>query len=561
MTDILYNPIFPQEEFDKLKKQTLSALSMSGTDPNSIASTVANVLRFGKNHPYGEPATEETIQNITLDGVKNYYKTYFTPAIGYLVMIGDLNLGEAKALANKYFASWKSQPVKFAKYDDPATFKGNRVAFVDKSGAVQSVITITNIFRLKPGDPDVLPASMMNNILGGGVFSGRLMMNLREKKAFTYGANSSLSSDKLLGQFSAGAQVRNSVTDSAITEFLYEMRRMRDEPVTAEDLQLTKNVMAGEFGRALESPATLATFAMNTARYNLPADYYSTYLERLEKISVADVQTMAKKYLQPENCIILVVGNKNEVAEKLTRFAGSGKVELYDRYGNPEVSQPLALPEGFTANNVIELYLQAIGGKQNVQGIRSVSTKASGKIEAMGQKMDLSLETVQSAGNLYQTVKMGEMLVNKQVYNGTEGWMEGMGGASQVSKGADLDKMRDGAILFPELLYFNPDFKTTLQGIEAVDGHNAYLLKIVYPSGLIENEYFEIGSGLKIRKSSIAEVQKQSIQSITDYADYREVNGTKFPFSVKQKVADQVIEILFDKIEINGEVKPELFKK
>ncbi len=561
MSDILYNPVFPQEEFDKLKKQTLSSLAMSSTDPNSIASTVANVLRFGNNHPYGEPTTEQTIGNVTLDGVKNYYKTYFNPGIGYLIMVGDLKLSEAKVLAGKYFASWKPNPVSFKKYDDPAAFKGNRVAVVNKSGAVQSVITITNIFHLKPGDPDVLPAYVMNNILGGGVFSGRLMMNLREKRAYTYGAGSSLTSDKLLGVFSASAQVRNSVTDSAVTQFLFEMKRMRDEPVTMEDITLTKNVMAGEFGRSLENPSTLATFALNTVRYNLPLDYYATYLERLDKITIADVQAMAKKYLQPENCIILVVGNKNEVAGKLTGFASSGKVELYDRYGMPEVGQPLALPEGLTAANVVDLYLQAIGGKQKVRSIRSLSAISSGKIEANGQKMELSLETVQVAGNLYQIIKMGDMVINKQVYNGTQGWVEGMGGANQVMQNADLDKMRDGAILFPELRYFTAGFQTTLEGIESVDGHNAYRIKIIYPSGTIENEFYEISTGLKIRKTSVTEVQKQTIESITDYADYRELDGVKFPYGIKQRVADQVIEITVNKMEINGDIKPDLFKK
>jgi len=153
------------------------------------------------------------------------------------------------------------------------------------------------------------------------------------------------------------------------------------------------------------------------------------------------------------------------------------------------------------------------------------------------------------------------MVINKQVYNGTEGWVEGMGGASQELKGADLEKMRDGAILFPELRYFGTGFQTTLEGIEAVDGRNAYRIKIIYPSGTIETEFFEISTGLKIRKTSVSEVQKQTIESITDYADYRDVSGTKFPYSIKQSGAGQVIEILFDKIEINGDLKPELFKK
>jgi len=561
MTDILYNPVFPQEEFDKLKKQTLAALALSSTDPNSIASIVANVLKYGKNHPYGEPTTEETIGNITLDGVKGFFKTYFNPSIGYFIMIGDLRLKEAKVLANKYFSVWKSAPVNFKKFNDPAAFKGNRVAFVGKPGAVQSVITITNTFRLKPGEPDVLPASLMNNILGGGVFSGRLMMNLREDKAYTYGAGSSLSSDKLIGSFSAGAQVRNAVTDSAITQFLFEMRRLCDEPVSEEDLRLTRNVMAGEFGRALESPSTLASFAMNTVRYKLPADYYATYLERLDKITIPDVQAMAKKYLQPDNCIILVVGNKSEVAGKLAGFAASGQVEYFDRYGNPQVDQPLALPEGFTAANVIDLYLQAIGGKQKVKGIRQVTTKATASIEAMGQKMELSMLTMQLAPDwLYQEMKMGEMIVSKQVYNGKEGWVVAMGGPQDI-KDADLEKMRDGTLLFPELLYFTSGFQTTIEGIEAIDGHNTYRLKVAYPSGTVDAEYYEISSGLKIRKISRTDRQSQTMETITDYGDYREIGGVKFPFSMKQHVADQLIDIKVDHIDTTTEVNPALFKK
>jgi predicted Zn-dependent peptidase len=562
MTDILYHPVFPQEEFDKLKKQTLAALAMSGTDPNSIASNVANVLRYGKNHPYGEPVTEETIGNITNDAVKEYYRTYFSPSIGYLIMIGDLRIGEAKELANKYFASWKPVPVSFGKFRDPAAFQGNRVAFVDKTGAVQSVITITNTFRLKPGDPDVLPAYLMNNILGGGVFSGRLMLNLREDKAYTYGASSGLTSDKLIGNFTAGAQVRNAVTDSAITQFLYEMRRLREEPVTPEDLRLTKNVMAGEFSRSLESPSTLAIFAMNIVRYNLPADYYATYLERLEKITVADVQSMAVKYLQPDNCIILVVGNKDEVADKLARFSASGKVEFFDRYGNLEnAAAAITVPEGLTATGVVDLYLDAIGGKQMIQNIRQVETHATGSVEAMGRKVELAVETMQVAPDLnYQEMKMGQTVISKQVYNGQEGWVVAMGGSQDIVS-PDLEKFRDGGRLFPELLYFTPGFRATLDGMEAVDGRPSYRLKVIYPSGMIETEFYEVLSGLKIRKISHMDTREQSIETMVELGDYRAVNGVKFPFSLKQHVGDQMIDIKVESITVDGPPNPALFKK
>jgi hypothetical protein len=339
------------------------------------------------------------------------------------------------------------------------------------------------------------------------------------------------------------------------------MRRLRDQPVTEEDLSLTKNVMAGEFGRALESPSTLAYFALSTFRYNLPRDYYATYLERLEKVTIADIQAMAKKYLQPDNCIILVVGNKAEVPEKIAGFAASGKVEYYDRYGNPVVDQPVALPEGLTAANVIDLYLQAIGGKQNVKGIRQVTTKATGRIEAMGQKMELSMEIAQQApGLLCQQMKMGDMVVSKQVYNGQQGWAVSPRGSQDI-QGPDLEKMKDGALLFPELLYFTAGFQTTLEGIEKIDGRNAYRMNVKYPSGSVETEYFEIGSGLKIRKISRTESQAGTIETISDYGDYRDIGGVKFPFSMKAQVSGQLIDMQVDSIDTSTPVNPAVFKK
>jgi len=561
MSDILYNPVFPQDEFDKLKKQTLSALSMASSDPSSIVSVVSKVLRYGKNHPYGEPTTETTVGNLTLDGVKAYYKSYFTPTIGYLIMIGDLRLAEAIVLAQKYFSAWKPVPVTFPKFDDPASFKGNRVAFVDKPGAVQSVIAVTSTVKLKHGDADALPAEVMNNILGGGVFSGRLMMNLREDKAYTYGARSSLNSDQLIGFFNAGAQVRNPVTDSAITQFLYEMKRMRDEPVSEEDLRLTKNVMAGEFGRALESPSTLASFALSTARFNLPADLYATYLERLEKVTVADVQAMTKKYLHPDNCILLVVGNKNEVADKLKGFAESGNVEFYDWYGNPLSDAPVALPEGLTATNVIDLYIQAAGGKQKLSEIKQITTKSTGSMDAGGRKLELAMESVQMVPDKsFQVIKMGSMLISKQVCNEKEGWMESMAG-KQEFKDKDLATMKDAARICPELFYFTDGFKTTLDGIETIGGDMAYRINVVYPSGTADVEYYSVKSGLKIRRISKSENDGQMVESITDYGDYREINGIKFPFSLKEQAGGQVIDIKVDLIDLETIPDLKLFKR
>ncbi len=335
VSDVVLNPSFPQDELDKMKKQRLSALASSKDDPNDIARNVANVLRYGKDHPYGELVTEGSVEKITLDKCKEYYKTYFRPNVAYLAIVGDIDAEEAKKMVGKYFGAWEKSEVPTYSYKTPEAPSSRKMAFVDKPGAVQSVISVTYPVNLKPGTPEAIKSRVMNQVLGGGVFSGRLMQNLREDKAYTYGARSSLSTDKLIGRFSAGASVRNEVTDSSIVQFMHELNRMLDEDVAADHLQLVKNSMTGSFARSLERPETMARFALNSLRYKLPKDYYATYLEKLNAVTIADVREMARKYIKPDNAYILVVGNKDEVASKLGGFASSGKVDFYNADGDP----------------------------------------------------------------------------------------------------------------------------------------------------------------------------------------------------------------------------------
>ena len=261
-----------------------------------IISRVGNVLRNGKEHPYGQLQTKAHVEAITIDDCKSFYKNYFRPNISYLVIVGDITAAEVKPLVENYFGKWEKGDVPQNEYEQPSADWNTRVAFVNKPGAVQSVINVTYPIDLKPGDQDELTAKVANAILGGGVFSGRLMQNLREDKAFTYGARSSIRSRKLVGSFNASASVRNEVTDSAITEFMYELNRMSSEKVTPEELSLVKNNMNGTFALSLENAQTIARFALNTERYNLPADYHETYLEKLAAITVEDIERVAKVY-------------------------------------------------------------------------------------------------------------------------------------------------------------------------------------------------------------------------------------------------------------------------
>ncbi|MEO5907537.1 MAG: pitrilysin family protein, partial [Saprospiraceae bacterium] len=265
-SEVILKPAFPEAEFEKIKTQTLSGLQTNKDDPNAISQNVSNALIYGVDHPYGEITNEITVANITLQDTKDYYRDYFKPGNAYLVIVGEITPDVAKAKAEKYFGGWGGGSTPKYVYAFPKPIDNTAVAFVDKSGAVQSVINITYAVQMKPGDQDEIAAEVMNTILGSG-FSGRLYRNLREDKAYTYGANSDLNSDKLVGAFTANASVRNEVTDSAIVQFMIELNKLKNEQVTQTELELAKSYIAGAFARSLESPQTVANFALNTNKY------------------------------------------------------------------------------------------------------------------------------------------------------------------------------------------------------------------------------------------------------------------------------------------------------
>ncbi len=550
MADVLLNPSFPAEEFDKVKKQSISALAQAKDDPNAIAENVAGVVRNGKNHPYGEVVTEKTLEKITVEKCKEFYQTHFKPNISYLIVTGDISLADAKKLAQKYFNDWKQGDVKRNGYETPKQPTTTQVDFVDKAGAVQSVINITYPVDLKPGGPDAIKASVMNTVLGS-YFGSRLNANLRESKAYTYGARSVLNTDPVVGYFNAYASVRNEVTDSAIVQFLVELNRLRNEDIGEDELSMVKNVMTGNFARSLEDPSTVARFALNTARYNLPADYYANYLKQLSQVSAADIKAMATKYLAVNNAHILVVGNKDEVAEKLGQFAQDKKVRYFDVYGNPIEQVGLEIPSGATAKTVLADYINALGGSK-LDGIKSVYINSTASFQGMEIITELNhlapnkLEMAQSIlGNiLMQSIFDGEKGINVQQ------------GQKSAMEGKDLEDMKIDGHLFPERFYEKLGVKTELKGVEMVEGKKAYKIQVEYPSGAKKTHYFDMATSLKVR-----EIEDKNGTLVTnDITSYKDVDGIKFPEVVKiSGLAPITLEMKTKEVEVNGEMDANLF--
>ena len=546
MTDVLYNPTFPEEELEKIRKQTLSGLAAQKEDPSSIASNVRSAVLFGKDHPYGELTTEETVGKITIEDCKNFYDKYFTPEIAYLVIVGDITTKEAKKVTKKYFNQWQNKPIQLPEFSAPPQPEKTKVALVDRSNSVQSVIRVTYPVVLKKGDPDVIKSYLMNSILGSS-FSGRLFQNLRETNGYTYGAYSSLSSDMIVGSFTVFTSVRNEVTDSAIVEIQNEMQKLIKEKVTQEELDGIKAYRSGGFARSMESPQTIANFALNIQRYNLPEDYYTNYLKRLNAVTVDDIKAMAEKYIKPDNAHVIVVGKGSEIASKLEKF---GEVTYYDIYGNSYIPDKTSIPAGLTAEKVFQNYLTAIGGEENVRAVKDL--KMTLNTEMQGQQLQIIVMT--KAPNMQKTnVNMGGMAVVTSIFNGTDAKVVQMGQEAPIDDNRKKDMAFESALV-SEIAVKEMGLESELIGVENVNGENAYAVEITKPSGSKTTFFYDTDSGLKIRASAVVQGPQGEVVQETDFTDYKEVDGIKFPFTISMPMGPMKMEAKAESIEINTDI-------
>lgn len=546
MTDVLYNPTFPESELEKEKKEMLSAIKINKDDPNSIAGNIRGAVVYGTDHPYGEIQKEEHVERITIEDCKAYYKKYFVPGIAYLAIVGDITPKEAKKIVKRNFKKWQGAPVEKTEYAFPKSPEKTSVALGNKSGAVQSVINVTYPVKLKAGDPDYIPSRLMNQILGGG-FGSYLMQNLREDKAYTYGARSSLTGSKVAGSFTASASVRTEVTDSAITEFLAEMNRIRNEAVAPDELQKNKSMSSGAFARSLESPQTIANFALNIVRDNLPEDYYETYLEKLNAVSGEKIQEMAKKYIRPDQAHIVTVGNASAIGDKLNQF---GEVNRFTAFGEPDTALDRGLLESMKAEEVIEKYLAAIGGKDKIGGIKSI--EMNGELEVQGQKIIATI--LKKDGKFTQIQKLPAMMGGaeiKTVFDGNKALVVSPMGNQELT-GEQLAPVKPQGPIFLEAVYTSLGLSPELTDVKKVEGANAIVVEFKNEAGTTATtRTYSLENGLLLEETTMA--------GTSGFSNYQEVDGIKFPHSMSVQSPMGVLEMKFNSITPNAEIDDKVF--
>jgi predicted Zn-dependent peptidase len=545
------------EEFDKTKEQLIESLKADEKSIDAIGSRVGNALSYGKNHVYGEFITEETLNKISYEDVIDFHKKYTYPNSAYIVVIGDVNYKEVKKSITEKFSVWK----KAKKVESEVPFLTPNVGltevnFIDLPSATQSSIGVTNNVELKMNDEDYFTALITNNILGGGG-EGYLFKNLREDKGYTYGAYSSLGSSRYgVARFSAGAKVRNMVTDSAVTEIVNEIVRIRTELVDAELLKNAKAKYVGNFIMRLERPQTIANYALNIKLNDLPEDFYETYLEKINDVTAEDVKRVANKYFKIANTRIIVVGKGSDVVENLEKVGFP--INYFDKYANA-VAKPVfnkAIPDGLTAMNVMSSYIDAVGGKDNLMKVNTMTTKADVTIAGAPFKPVATVKMkMPNKSSFSIKANMGgqEMVLMKRNFSGKKGYMEQQGQTIMMTdEEINEAKLIEG--IFDEL-YFTDD-EVELVSINSIDNEDVYKIKVT-KNEKTSFRYYNVKSGLLI--SVEEQDESKNISSTTKYGDYRDVDGIMIPFYLEQNAGGQNLEFVTTEVKINEDLKDSTF--
>jgi zinc protease len=328
--DVIRNPTFPQEEVDKYKTRQLAQLQFQRSIPQFLAAERFQRAIYGE-HPAGWiVAPPESIKRTTSADLARFHSTYYRPNNAMLAIVGDVTLKEIMPKLEAAFGSWQKAEVPQTQIPSAPEQGAMRIQLIDRPGSVQTVLQLGNL-GIERTSEDYFAVLVMNQILGGGP-AARLFLNLREDKGYTYGAYSNFGGSKFRGTVVSSSEVRTDVTEGAMKEFFYELKRIREEPVSVKELEDAKRALVGSFALSLEQPNSLLQNIVTQKLYDLPADYWDTYPQMVARITAEDVKRAAQKYVALSNLQIVAVGDASKAREVLAKY---GTVEVFDADGAP----------------------------------------------------------------------------------------------------------------------------------------------------------------------------------------------------------------------------------
>lgn len=562
MTDAMYNPSFPQEELEKEQKQALSGLKTVKKNPDEVMDRLSITVGYN-GHPYSNFGIEEDVSAITRDDLVAFHKRYFIPNNASLAIVGDVTPKDIIPVVKKFFGDWKRGEAPVRNFALPKPVTGRSVHLVDL-GSTQTQTSINVLLTgVRRDDPDYLPLSIVNSIVGGG-FSGRLFQNLRETHAFTYGAYSNFESRRDAGVWSAAASVRRSATDSAFTQVIYEMDRMRNELVSSDELEMHKQNASGRFLLGLENPSSIASMVQNIELYGLPKDYYKNYVKNIMAVTPAEVQRLAKKYLRSNDIALLAVGDGNVIASSLEAF---GPISRYDADMKP-VQAVKKLAVDIDGETLMAKAISALGGRDNLLAIKSRITEGELVLDLGAMQADGIMTLMEKAPNkAYQkmtlSLEMGgqqQMIESERWINGVKALEDGPMAPLKELSGDELAEALEGAMFNDFARWKDLGYTVTVQEKKMMEDKPVYVIEMKKKHGS-EKMLIDAGNFMLIGKIEVRSTPQGELETLTRYSDYRLIDGVMLPHSMVSEGGPQTMKMTVRSYKNNADIPDSQFEK
>ena len=403
LAEVTLEPSFPENEVALAKQNTKESLRQQRAQPSFLASEMVSRVMFG-DHPYSVVApTPESIDRASRDEFVSFHRSKLVPNNAVFIVVGNVNYDDILKRTESLFSTWKRGEDVVANFPAPPVRTRRTAYLVDRPGSAQSNIVIANS-GITRTDPDYFPMLLMHTVLGANA-SSRLFMNLREDKGYTYGAYSNLDARRSAGTFRSTAEVRTPVTGDSIKEFLYELDRIRREPVSAKEIADAKSYLTGVFPIRLETQEGLTDQLVQIKMLNLPDDYLERYRDRLQAVTVEDIQRIAQKYVKPDEAALIVVGDGSFVLEQMKPYCDD--IEVYNTAGKRKT--PGAAAEATDPAGSWSIEVETPLG-QTIPAILTITRTESGYSGVIHSEMgDADLGAIEIKDNAFHTTASFEM--------------------------------------------------------------------------------------------------------------------------------------------------------
>jgi predicted Zn-dependent peptidase len=513
-SDVLRSATFPEDELAKLKKQKISEVKLEKANGNSMLQVMSRKIAYGANHPSARHKSEASYNAITIDEIKKFYSSYYRPNNATLAVVGDVKPEEIKPILEKALGAWTPGDVN--EFRTPkAEPMPQGVYFIARPSSVQSATALT-ANAVPNNHPEFEALRLGANLMGAG-FSGRLFRTLRETYSYTYTPYAYLTSGRDVNRFICGADVRNSVTDSAIKVMQSEMTKITTELAPNDELDLIKRFVVGQFKMNFENSDFVAGLLLNADYNNQPISYVKEFPNRFTAITSEQMKSAMSKHASKLS--IVVVGSP-DVLETLKQFG-----PVYEYTTDFEVKKSEVKKVEMTPQELMEKHRKALGGMESISKISTLTTKGSASFDMNGQMMQGSFERKQKAPGKDLSILDFKIFTQKQITDGNRAWISMGGQTKEITEPAQKNNMIENAHILESTRLLELGSKLNIKGQEG----DLIIVEVIDATGDKSTMFFNAKTFLVEKVTAVVKGPQGDYGMIQRMSNYKDVNGIKFP--------------------------------